>query len=152
LRNTLSWTIVFPATASNYRRGAVREDALRTSRSPREAGSTGSRGRGRPSEASSGTKRLKELIIGGDDVSIGEYLLLDILVPGVRDIMSTTSSDRARAEVLPDSTTGTSASTPLAAAAEVSDTSATTDILGRAGDAKTLESVTAIESETETEA
>lgn len=32
-------------------------------------------------------KRLKELILGGDDVSIGEYLILDILVPGVRDIV-----------------------------------------------------------------
>lgn len=45
-------------------------------------------------------------------------------------------------------TTGTATGAVLATVAEDSDTSATTDILGRAGDAKTLESVTAIGIET----
>lgn len=49
------------------------------------------------------TKRLKELIIGGDDVSIGEYLLLDILVPGIRDIMFDVFQTGLERKFYPDS-------------------------------------------------
>lgn len=42
-------------------------------------------------------KRLKEAILGGDSKSVGEYVLLDVLIPAIRDMISdaaTTSIER----------------------------------------------------------
>lgn len=43
------------------------------------------------------SKRFKEAILGGDSKSVGEYVLLDVLIPAIRDMISdaaTTSIER----------------------------------------------------------
>lgn len=43
------------------------------------------------------SRRFKEVLLGGDSRSVGEYVFLDILIPGIRDIISdvaTTSIER----------------------------------------------------------